>query len=213
MTRDPEFPVFAKGLAVLAEALNAPLSAGRIEAYFVALQDLPWPAVNAALLEALSTHTRSDLPTPGQLRELTAPKVEDAAELEEVLLHACNLNLRACKVEVRWDSREVRETCVADEFLHRGLADHCGVKAATGGLLKAEGAGGVCLRVEVEQENRMPRFSDGGGEIDRGGGFTHAPLLVGDGDDLGLHGTGGCWWKGLEACCCRVESHHHHRLP
>ena len=30
----------------------------------------------------------------------------------------------------------------------------------------------------------LPRSAEGGGEVEGGGGFTHAALLVGDGDDF-----------------------------
>ena len=49
--------------------------------------------------------------------------------------------------------------------------------------VEADGAGGVRLRIGIDQENRLLRDGKGGSQVDRRGRFPDAPLLVDDGDD------------------------------
>ena len=44
-------------------------------------------------------------------------------------------------------------------------------------------AGGICLRINVYEQRFMPLRSETRSEIDGSRGFTHAALLVGNGDD------------------------------
>ena len=57
--------------------------------------------------------------------------------------------------------------------------------AADGGLaLQAEAAGGVALRIDVDEEDGVAGEREGGGEVDGRGGLADAALLVGDGYHL-----------------------------
>jgi hypothetical protein len=123
--------------------------------------------------------------------ELEAARVahwfQHTAELTQVSLHPCHLDLCAGKVEVGRNAGQIRKTRLLDEILHRGLADHCGIKATPLTCLEAQGAGGIPLGIQIEQEDGMARLRDGRGEVDRGCRFSDATLLVRDGDDFGLH--------------------------
>src|SRR5580704_5415369 len=76
-------------------------------------------------------------------------------------------------------------------------------------FLDAECAGGIGLRVEVNEQGMDFFLRQRGGEIDRGGGFADATLLVGDGKDGASHpqangggrneSSGKSWRHGLEA--------------
>ena len=59
------------------------------------------------------------------------------------------------------------------------------VPPAAGLPFEAEAAGGVALRIGVDEERAVAREREGGGEVDGGGGLADAALLVRDGDHLG----------------------------
>ena len=54
-------------------------------------------------------------------------------------------------------------------------------------FFQANTAGGVGLRVEIEEQHALAEGGEAGGKIDGGGGFSHAAFLVGDRDDFGWH--------------------------
>jgi hypothetical protein len=72
-------PAFAKGLYVLGETFNEPVSEVRAEAYFDALADLSAPAVLEAIRKAVAECRF--FPRPTELREMVAGRLEDRAEL------------------------------------------------------------------------------------------------------------------------------------
>lgn len=76
---DADRPEFVKGLAVLGEAFNEPLSELRGEAYFDALSDLDVTAVLIAMRAALRSCTF--FPKPAELRRLVTGSPEDRAEM------------------------------------------------------------------------------------------------------------------------------------
>lgn len=70
---------FGEALGVLAETFNDPLSQTRLEAYFVALRDLPWPAVEGALRTLLRAGRW--FPKPVEIREAVEGSPGDRAAL------------------------------------------------------------------------------------------------------------------------------------
>jgi hypothetical protein len=82
MTEDDREP-FAKHLAACAETLDAPLTPGRIEGYFVALRDLPLDAILHAL-EAATAVSRF-FPKPIEIRELAGCGLPDVGLIEQHL--------------------------------------------------------------------------------------------------------------------------------
>jgi hypothetical protein len=58
------------------------------------------------------------------------------------------------------------------------------VDAATFGPFDAKPAGGIALRIEVDQQRRNLLRGERSREIDGCGGFTDTALLVGDGAGL-----------------------------
>ena len=51
-------------------------------------------------------------------------------------------------------------------------------------ILHADAAGEIALRVDIDQKDALFSQREGRGQVDGRGGFTHAPLLIGDSDDL-----------------------------
>jgi hypothetical protein len=43
------------------------------------------------------------------------------------------------------------------------------------------------LGIQVEEENPLASGSEAGGQVNGGGGFSHAAFLVGYGNDFGWH--------------------------
>lgn len=72
-------PAFLRGLLVLGEAFNEPVSDLRIEAYFDALSDLPVMNVLSAMRSAIKAE--SFFPKPVQIRNLALGSTSDRAEL------------------------------------------------------------------------------------------------------------------------------------
>lgn len=72
-------PMFVRGLMVLGEAFNEPLSELRIEAYFDALSDLPAQDVLSAMRSAIKAE--SFFPKPVQIRNIAQGSTSDRAEL------------------------------------------------------------------------------------------------------------------------------------
>ena len=85
---------------------------------------------------------------------------------------------------------------VARELVHNGVeviavdTDERIVNAAADAPLgDTEAAGAVALRIQIDEQYLASQRCHAGGQIDSGGGFTHAALLVGDGDDFSHSGT------------------------
>lgn len=84
MTEDDR-PAFVAGLTMLAEAFNEPMSAGRLEAYWYAVEDLPLATVTTAMRQVLRDAS-GFFPKPGQLREHAGEREPDAGLIEALLV-------------------------------------------------------------------------------------------------------------------------------
>ena len=73
-----------------------------------------------------------------------------------------------------------RMTCSAGAMAHQDVVDGVAVIVA----LHAEAGGGVGLGVAIDQEDFEAFEGQGGAEIDGGGGFAHATLLIHDPDNF-----------------------------
>ena len=72
--------------------------------------------------------------------------------------------------------------------LDRGaLAAEWTVEAFARLFLDSKRAGGIGLRIQIDQQRADFLFGQGGGEIDGSGGFADAAFLIGDGEDSGGH--------------------------
>ena len=71
-----------------------------------------------------------------------------------------------------------------DALFRRNLVEQGGVQAGRLPGVDAQAAGGVGLRVQVNNENFLFQLGQGGGQVDSRGGLSHSPFLVGDGDDF-----------------------------
>src|SRR5215469_955109 len=103
---------------------------------------------------------------------------------------AGEFDVRAAEVDFAGDDVEAVEGGALDFFGKRAFAKQGTVGAAALGFFEAEAAGGVGLRVEVEEEDAFAVGGKAGGEVDGGGGFSNAAFLVGDGYDFGRHEGG-----------------------
>ena len=64
------------------------------------------------------------------------------------------------------------------------------VHAAALGFFQPKAAGGVGLRVEIQQQNFLAERGKAGGEVDGGRGLAHAAFLIGYCDNFGRHANG-----------------------
>jgi hypothetical protein len=51
-------------------------------------------------------------------------------------------------------------------------------------LVDAQAARGITLGIHVDEQRFLAKVGKAGGQVDRGSGFTHSSLLIGDGNDL-----------------------------
>src|SRR5262249_10558209 len=92
------------------------------------------------------------------------------------------LDLRAVEVAPRRNEMEVLELRWLDDLLHDAAADQR-VIDVTRRSMQAEGARGVGLGVEIDQERRPLRSRERGREVDGGGRLPDPTLLVHDRED------------------------------
>ena len=71
---------------------------------------------------------------------------------------------------------------------HGGVPQDHIIDAGGAALIQAKAGGGVALWVEVAHQHPGPQGGEGGGQVDAGRGFAHAPLLIDNGDGL-AHGA------------------------
>ncbi len=74
-----------------------------------------------------------------------------------------------------------------DFFEQISFAEQNAIRACAFDFFQTDAAGRVGLRVEVEQQHALAERGKARGKIYGSGGFSHAPFLVGDGDDFGWH--------------------------
>jgi len=80
-----------------------------------------------------------------------------------------------------------------DALFRSKLAEQGRVQAGHVFSVNAHAAGGIGLRIQVNDQDFLLQLGQGGGQVDGRGGFSHSPLLVGDGDDF--HSGKGCGEK------------------
>ena len=110
--------------------------------------------------------------------------MEDDPQAGEVVVAAGELDFHAGEVHFRRQNREVLAAGGYNLLGDGGVAEEDRIHAATVRRLDAEAAGAVRLRVEIDEKHALATQREGGGEVEGGGGFTHAAFLVGDGDDF-----------------------------
>jgi hypothetical protein len=98
-------------------------------------------------------------------------------------LHRNQLHLRARQVHRGGQQIEAGNGGGHGAFRQRRLAH----QQIVGGIFArgsphAHAGGSVALRIKVDQQGAPSGGGKGGGQIDRGGGFAHSALLVGNGN-------------------------------
>jgi len=120
--------------------------------------------------------------------ELVGDRVQEAAEALLAGEEADHLDLGAGEVAVGGDDREPLDGGLQDEGRDVAVdlgGGEGGIDGAVGGDLvaDADAAGHVGLGVHVDEEDLAVGEGKRGRQVDGGGGFAHAALLVGDSDD------------------------------
>jgi hypothetical protein len=72
-----------------------------------------------------------------------------------------------------------------------GTTDQNGVEAFSGDVLKTQPAGGIGLGIKVDQENSTTRLGCPCGQMNGGGGLSHAPFLIHNGNYAHTQGKRG----------------------
>lgn len=105
----------------------------------------------------------------------------------EVTVQSRQFDVCAAQVQFAGDDLEPLESGRADARGERFLAEQGGVGTGAGDFLETQPAGGIGLRVQVQQEHPSAQGGQTGGEVDGGGRFADAAFLVGNCEDPGGH--------------------------
>ena len=105
----------------------------------------------------------------------------------DVVFEARDLDVRAAHVQLAGDDFEPIPRGLLDFFGQRALAEQGPISAAALGFFQPQSACRVGLRVQVEQQHPLALRRKAGGQIDGSGGFSHAALLIGHGDNASRH--------------------------
>ena len=111
---------------------------------------------------------------------ILAERIEGGAEPGEVVVEAGDFDFGAGEVEIGRDHEEVLVAGGDDAIEDVALADERAVDGVASMQSSAEGARGVGLGVEVDEQHALPQGRQAGGEIDGGRGLADSAFLVGD---------------------------------
>jgi hypothetical protein len=115
---------------------------------------------------------------------VAAHLLEGAAQPGEMIVGAGNFDFRARQCEVAGDHPQVFPAR-RHHFLREGRATQQWlVNAVPVDGRQAERAGGVGLRIEIDEQSLYAPRGEAGREVDAGGGLADAAFLVGDRDDF-----------------------------
>lgn len=109
--------------------------------------------------------------------------IDELAEANEVTSCTSKVDFSTGEIHVSGDDGEIVSTGGDDVIENSAFADQRGVEAHIGGGLDAEPAGGIGLRIKVDEENALSEFGKSCGQVNGGSGFSHTSFLVGNGDD------------------------------
>jgi len=88
---------------------------------------------------------------------------------------------------LRWARRPAVRRRWFDFIEQAAFPQQDAIRAGALDFFQADAAGGVGLRVEVEQEHALAQGGEARSKIDSRGGFAHAAFLVGYRNDFGWH--------------------------
>ncbi len=110
--------------------------------------------------------------------------VEGGAESGEVFAFAGDFDFGAGEIDIAWNQPEIFSAGRDDAVLEVSVTEEGFIDTEAFDGVVAEGAGGVGLRVEVDEEDAVASGGDCGGEVDGGGCFSDASLLICHCDDF-----------------------------
>jgi len=96
---------------------------------------------------------------------------------------ANHLHLEFCHRDARWSDPQIFMSSRREDFVHGHGAAKDVVHVPIEILEIDVGHSGIRLGIEVNEKGLEPLLGEPGGEVDGGGCFPDAALLVGDGDD------------------------------
>lgn len=100
--------------------------------------------------------------------------MQGAAELLEVVVHPRHFDFQPGQVEVGRDEREIRQAGRGEARTDVGGAGERTVKGGRIFEVGGDGAGGIALGVEVDEEDALAARGETGGQVDRSGRFADA---------------------------------------
>ena len=110
-------------------------------------------------------------------------------EPQQVVLRPGQLNVRPAKIHLAGNNLQIGKRRRLNLLRQQPLPENRAVCARALDLFQPQPAGRVGLGIEVQQQHPAAQLRQAGGQIHGGGGFAHASLLVGHGNDIGRHGA------------------------
>ena len=108
----------------------------------------------------------------------------------QMVFGARQFDIRPAQVHFARDDFQALEGRLLNLVQQVALPEQRMVGAGAIHLLDAHAAGGVGLRVEVEEQHAPAQGGEAGGQVDGGRGLAHAAFLVGNRNDFGWHAAG-----------------------
>lgn len=114
-------------------------------------------------------------------------RLERLLDAMEMVLRAGEFEVGAAEIHFARDDFEPFVGGLLDLVEQRAFAQQRAVATGSFDFLQTQPAGGIGLRIEVEEKDAFAGSGEAGGEVDGSGGFSHAAFLIGDSYDTGRH--------------------------
>ena len=104
-----------------------------------------------------------------------------------MVVQPCQFQIGGAEINLAGNDFQSGKNGGFDFIQQASLAEQYLVGTCAGDLFHADAAGGIGLRVQVKKQHALTDGGKAGGQIDGSGGFSHASLLIGNGNDFGWH--------------------------
>ena len=116
-----------------------------------------------------------------------ANRFERVAQAHEVVLGARQFQFRAAQINLAGNDREPVKGRLLDFLREQAFAEQRPIGAGPFLLFQTDAAGGVGLRIDVEQQNIPADGGDARRDVHGRRGLSHSAFLIGYRDDFGRH--------------------------
>jgi hypothetical protein len=105
-------------------------------------------------------------------------------QAREMIWHPRDFDLRAGQIEIGGHDEQAITFCRKDSFDNRGVANQWLVQTSLLYSLQTKRTGGVCLRIEIDNQDPLARLRQRGAKIHRRCRLADATFLISDRDNF-----------------------------